>query len=77
MELGLTRERVGDLSTEMITHVFQSFATAARITLHIDVLRGKNDHHRSEAAFKSLGVALREAVSADAGGVPSTKGVLA
>lgn len=77
MNLGLKRESVGELSTEMVPHIFQSFATAARITLHVDVLRGTNDHHKAEAAFKALGVALREAVSSDAGGVPSTKGVLA
>jgi histidinol-phosphate aminotransferase len=80
IDLALTREKVGDLSTEMIPHVFQSFASTARITLHVDVLKGKNDHHKAEAAFKALGVALREAVSIDASGgnsVPSTKGVLA
>lgn len=77
MNLGLTREKVGELSTEMVPHVFASFATAARLTLHVDVLKGANDHHRAEAAFKALGVALREAVSLDGGGVPSTKGVLA
>jgi imidazoleglycerol-phosphate dehydratase len=69
---------VGELSCEMIPHVFTSFAQAARVTLHVDVLKGANDHHRAEAAFKALGVALREAVSMDVGaGVPSTKGVLA
>jgi imidazoleglycerol-phosphate dehydratase len=78
VNLGLRRERVGELSAEMIPHVFISFAQTARITLHVDVLKGANDHHRAEASFKALGVALREAVSADAGaGVPSTKGVLA
>jgi imidazoleglycerol-phosphate dehydratase len=61
----------------MVPHVLVSFASAARITLHVDVLKGKNDHHKAEASFKALGVALREAVSLDAGGVPSTKGVLA
>lgn len=50
----------------------------ARITLHVDVLRGDNDHHRIECSFKALAVALRTAVAYDAGaGVPSTKGVLA
>jgi len=68
---------VGELSTEMVPHVFHSFATAARLTLHVDVLKGANDHHRAEAAFKAAGVALREAISADGAGVPSTKGVLA
>ncbi len=77
VHLGLTRERLGALSCEMVPHVLASFAQAARITLHVDVLRGANDHHRAEASFKAVGVALREAVSSDAGGVPSTKGVLA
>jgi len=77
VDTALTREKIGDLSTEMVPHVLVSFASAARITLHVDVLKGKNDHHKAEASFKALGVALREAVSLDAGGVPSTKGVLA
>ena len=77
VSLDLKREKVGDLSCEMIHHVFSSLATAARITLHVDVLRGRNDHHKAEASFKALGVALREAVTRDEGGVPSTKGVLA
>ena len=48
----------------------------ARITLHVDVLKGDNDHHRAEAAFKAVAVALRTAVAVRGGGVPSTKGVL-
>ena len=78
VNLALERERVGALSCEMIPHFFASFAQAARITLHVDVLKGKNDHHKSEASFKALGVALRAAVALDlgGGGVPSTKGVL-
>ena len=78
VNLQLRRERVGELSCEMVPHFFASFAQAARITLHVDVLKGANDHHKCEASFKALGVALREAVAHDAGnGVPSTKGVLA
>ena len=46
IELGLTREKIGDLSTEMIPHIFESFATSAGITLPVDVLKGKNDHHK-------------------------------
>jgi len=78
VSLGLTRERVGDVATENLAHFFRSLATAARCGLHVDVLRGENDHHKAEAAFKALALALREAVAlADpAGGVPSTKGVL-
>jgi|EP00624_Nannochloropsis_granulata_P003961 imidazoleglycerol-phosphate dehydratase len=77
VELGLTREKVGGLSCEMIPHVFESFATAARLTLHVDVLRGFNDHHKAESAFKATAVALRLAVTRDNSAfVPSTKGVL-
>ncbi|KAJ2509156.1 imidazoleglycerol-phosphate dehydratase [Coemansia sp. RSA 2049] len=77
IDLGLRREKVGALSCEMIPHVLHSFATAAGITLHVDVLRGDNDHHRAEAAFKALAVAIREAVSrTGSNDVPSTKGVL-
>ena len=75
--LGLTRDRLGALSCENIPHVLASFATAARVTLHVDVLAGENDHHRAEAAFKATALALRAAVARDARlGVPSTKGVL-
>lgn len=75
--LGLARERLGTMSCENVGHFFASFATAARITLHIDVLQGENDHHRAEAAAKALALALREAIQLRAGsGVPSTKGTL-
>src|SRR5690554_852814 len=46
INLGLKREMLGSLSCEMIPHVFQSFAQAGGITLHVDVLKGFNDHHR-------------------------------
>ncbi|TPX34723.1 imidazoleglycerol-phosphate dehydratase [Synchytrium microbalum] len=77
IDLGLKREKIGALSCEMIPHVFESFAQNAGITLHVDCLKGFNDHHRSESAFKALAVALREATSSTgANDVPSTKGTL-
>lgn len=77
VSLGLRRERIGDIATENIAHVFVSLATTARMTLHVDVLKGENDHHRAEAAFKALALALRQAVALDGSAeVPSTKGVL-
>jgi len=77
VNLYLKREMVGELSCEMIPHVFESFATASKMTLHVDVLKGSNDHHQAEAAFKALALAMREAVGQRGGpGVPSTKGVL-
>jgi len=77
IDLGLKREKIGELSTEMIPHVLHSFATSAMLTLHVDVLKGANDHHRAESAFKALALALKEATSLTSrSDVPSTKGVL-
>ena len=77
VNLGLKRERIGQMATENITHVFQSLAMSLRASIHVDCLRGENDHHRSEAAFKALALALREAVALSNGEIlPSTKGVL-
>ena len=75
VEVGLRRDKVGDLSCEMVPHFWRSFAEHARITLHLDVLRGTNDHHRIEAAFKAAARALRMAVARDLSGdkLPSTK----
>ncbi|MFW5739246.1 MAG: imidazoleglycerol-phosphate dehydratase HisB [Myxococcota bacterium] len=78
VHLGLRRERVGDLACENAVHFLQSLAMAGRMALHADVLRGENDHHRIEAAFKACALALRAAVARDGStDVPSTKGVLA
>ncbi|MCJ1363256.1 imidazoleglycerol-phosphate dehydratase [Acarospora aff. strigata] len=79
IELGLKREKIGDLSCEMLTHGLMSWAQAAGVTLHVDCLRGENDHHRAESAFKALAVAIRQAtarVQGREGEVISTKGVL-
>ncbi|KAI7885773.1 IGPD-domain-containing protein [Lichtheimia hyalospora FSU 10163] len=77
INLNLKREMIGALSTEMIPHVLLSFAFAAGITLHVDVLKGTNDHHKAESAFKSLAVAIKQAVErTGSNDVPSTKGVL-
>jgi imidazoleglycerol-phosphate dehydratase len=61
---------------EMAEHFWQSFATAAQITLHVRLKAGKNTHHIVEAAFKGVARALRDAVRVEGSGVPSTKGVL-
>lgn len=76
IHLGLEREMIGSWACENITHFFQSLAMTLKCSLHIDVLRGNNDHHRAESAFKSCAKALREALTRTVGEVPSTKGVL-
>ena len=63
----------------MVPHFFVSLATEAKITLHVQVLKGKNDHHKVEACFKALAKALDWATQIDeraADNVPSTKGVI-
>lgn len=78
VELALQREALGGLACENVRHFVISFATAARAAIHLDVLRGRNDHHKAEGAFKALARALKSAVrrSGDPAQVPSTKGVL-
>jgi len=76
INLNLQREKIGTLSCEMLPHFVNSFATSAAITLHADVLKGKNDHHRAESAFKALALALRMAIKREGSDIPSTKGVL-
>ncbi|KAH7264230.1 imidazoleglycerol-phosphate dehydratase [Fusarium solani] len=79
VDLGLKREFLGQLSTEMVPHCMQSFAQGARITLHVHCLHGDNDHHRAESAFKALALAVKAAITripGKEGEVPSTKGTL-
>jgi imidazoleglycerol-phosphate dehydratase len=70
---------LGDLPTELIPHLLQSFASDGRFNLHVRLLSGENDHHRAEATFKALARALDDATRPDPrllGEIPSTKGVL-
>lgn len=73
------REKIGALSTEVIQEFLRSVAVQAGFNLHTRVLAGDNEHHIAEAMFKSLGRALRQAVTLDpdfSQEVPSTKGTL-
>jgi imidazoleglycerol phosphate dehydratase HisB len=76
VHLGLRREKLGEVACENLVHFLQSLAMAGRMNLHVDVIRGENDHHRVEASFKAVALALRQAFSLEGGGIPSTKGVL-
>ncbi|WP_002638521.1 imidazoleglycerol-phosphate dehydratase [Myxococcus hansupus] len=63
----------GPLKNRLYEHWMRSFSEHARVTLHLRVLRGKDSHHATEAAFKALGLALRDAM-VDSGSVFSMKG---
>lgn len=77
-DIPFTRARVGDFDVDLFGEFFQGFVNHARVTLHIDNLRGKNSHHQIETVFKAFGRALRMAVEHDprVSGIPSTKGSL-
>ena len=70
--------RLGTLGTDLIFHLFESFAIHARMNLHAQVLYGRNDHHKVEGLFKALARAMDAATQLDARrqDVPSTKGTL-
>lgn len=70
-----TREKVGELSTELVPHFFRSLAESLQATLHIDV-KGENNHHMIEAIFKAMGRTLKQAIQQTDKSLPSTKGLL-
>ena len=74
----LPDEMVGTYPTTMSPEFFRSLADHGRLNAHIDLIRGTNAHHATEAIFKAVGRALRQACGRDPGvvGIPSTKGVL-
>ena len=77
IDLNLQRESIGELACENIPHFLESLAYSAKFTLHLDMLRGSNDHHRAEAAFKALGLALAIATSRNnIEKIQSTKGAI-
>jgi len=76
VNMDLKRDSVGDLACENIPHFIKSFAIASKTTIHADVIRGDNDHHKAEAVFKALALALKDAVRIVGTEIPSTKGVI-
>lgn len=72
-----TRERIGEMPTEMFFHFFKSFSDAAKCNLNIEC-HGDNEHHKIEAIFKAFARAIRMAVKRDplSNYLPSTKGIL-
>jgi len=78
-EVRFSRARIGEFDVDLVKEFFQGLVNHARLTLHIDNLRGANAHHQCETLFKAFGRALRMAAEPDpraAGAVPSTKGSL-
>lgn len=79
MNVPFTQKRIGSFDTELFWEFFQGFVNHAKVTLHIDCLRGHNAHHQIETVFKAFGRALRMALAVDermGDAMPSTKGTL-
>ncbi len=79
MNIPFTQKRIGNFDTELFWEFFQGFVNHAKVTLHIDCLRGHNAHHQAETVFKAFGRALRMALTVDermGNTMPSTKGTL-
>ncbi|MBP7334691.1 imidazoleglycerol-phosphate dehydratase HisB [Niveispirillum sp.] len=78
-KVNFTRDKLGDMDTELFKEWFQAFAQAAGATLHVENLYGENNHHIVESCYKALARAFRASVEIDPrkeDAVPSTKGVL-
>ena len=74
-----TAERIGEFDTELVSEFWQGFVNHAGVTLHMDVLEGRNAHHMVESLFKAAARALRIACEQDprrGSSLPSTKGAL-
>jgi imidazoleglycerol-phosphate dehydratase len=78
MGVAFRAKRIGDMPTELFEDFFWALADHGRLSLHLDLIRGRNSHHIAEATFKATARALAMAVALDpkAKGVPSTKGTL-
>ena len=74
----LRRSKIGAFDLELVEEFFKALCNHAGMTLHINLLYGRNSHHMVEAVFKGFGRALREAVFLDKRSrlIPSTKGIL-
>ncbi|MCF8473224.1 MAG: imidazoleglycerol-phosphate dehydratase HisB [Emcibacter sp.] len=74
-----SRDKLGEMDTELFQEWFRAFAFGAGITLHVENMYGVNNHHIIESSYKALARAMRQALEIDprkADAIPSTKGVL-
>lgn len=75
-DVNFEQSKLGEMDTQNFKEFFIAFINEARITLHISLLYGENDHHKIEAVFKAFARALKEGVEVVSDDVSSTKGVL-
>jgi imidazoleglycerol-phosphate dehydratase len=75
MNLNFKNEKIGDMTSDIVIHFFESFAGSAKINIY-GTVEGVNDHHKAEAIFKAFAKSLKDAIKVEHDQIPSTKGVL-
>ena len=75
MNLSFKNEKIGDMTSDIVVHFFESFASSAKLNIYGEV-QGINDHHKCEAIFKAFAKALKDAIKVEHDQVPSTKGII-
>ena len=75
MNLDFKNEKIGDMTSDVVIHFFESFASSAKVNIY-GTVEGANDHHKAEAVFKAFAKSIKEAVKVEHDQIPSTKGVL-
>ncbi|MDR1722085.1 MAG: imidazoleglycerol-phosphate dehydratase HisB [Methanobrevibacter sp.] len=75
IDISFNSYKIGDMSSEVVPHFFESFASTAKININAKV-EGNNDHHKVESLFKAFAKAMKEATTIEHDKIPSTKGVL-
>ena len=75
MKLNFKNEKIGDMTSDVVIHFFESFAGSAKLNIY-GTVEGANDHHKAEAIFKAFAKSLKEAIKIEHDQIPSTKGVL-
>ena len=75
MSLDFKNEKIGDMTSGIIIHFFESFANSAKLNIY-GTVEGVNDHHKAEAVFKAFAKSLKDAIKIEHDKIPSTKGVI-
>jgi imidazoleglycerol-phosphate dehydratase len=75
MNLNFKNEKIGDMTSDIVIHFFESFASSAKLNIY-GTVEGANDHHKAEAVFKAFAKSIKDAIKVEHDQIPSTKGVL-
>ena len=75
IDVAFKNEKIGDMTSDIVVHFFESFASSAKINIYATA-SGQNDHHKAEALFKAFARAIKNAIKIEHDEIPSTKGVL-